>query len=234
PRSRRLAANLGRSDRVLTKARRISSSRSWLASPYEDMQTPGDDGTVLALLMERVHPAAALGFVDRPGLDGDRSTALGQVAVEAVDIGLERKETARPDVDDAGTLKQRGQPACEPAVDRRRIRGRGDDSARESAIRMRDRGHIRVEVVDAEPATRTEHPHELGNGRLAVGYVAEHRHADDRVEDSVVKRQSSDVAFAELRPVGDTRLPRQITRHRQQRRARVEANGQAARADAPG
>src|SRR5215470_13019224 len=125
-----------------------------LAAPDEDVQASGDNRPFVPELMERVKPGAAFEFGDSSDLDGHLGTTFRHAAVEAAQLSLERKEATHTDVHDASTLEEQRQLSNEPAVDRRRIRGRRDNAPRKGTIGMAERGHIAVEVEDAETTSR--------------------------------------------------------------------------------
>src|SRR4030095_8017316 len=127
------------------------------------MQTSSDNGSLSSLRMERVQPGAALEFGNRACLDGHLGAAVSHAGVETLQISLERKEAARPDVNDAGALEVQRQRAHEPAVDRRRIRGRSDDAAGDGTIGMREGCHVRIEVEYSEASSRAQDSHEFGD-----------------------------------------------------------------------
>src|SRR5215470_1274895 len=99
---------------------------------------------------------------------------------------------------------------------------------------MAERGHIAVEVEDAETSSRSQHPHKLGDGSFSSWHVGQHRHAHHGVECSVGERQLKGTTFAELNAMAEARLSRQFAGHGQQRRTRVDSNGQPMLADTSG
>src|SRR5206468_11913339 len=80
-----------------------------LPAPDEDMQTAGDDRSLSPLIVERLQPGAALGLGNHAGLDGRLGAAVGHAGIEALQMGLERKEAARSDVYEAGSLEEQRQ-----------------------------------------------------------------------------------------------------------------------------
>src|SRR5713101_6640185 len=80
-----------------------------LAAPDEDMQSSSDNGSSSPLLMERVQPGAAFEFGNRTRLDGHLRAAVSHAGIEALQISFKGKEAARPDVHDAGALKEQWQ-----------------------------------------------------------------------------------------------------------------------------
>src|SRR5581483_736773 len=120
------------------------------APPDEDVQTAGDDRPVRRLLAKRLQPGAAVDLADDARLDGSLRATVSHARIETLRMGLDREEATRADVREARALEERRQRSDEPAVDRRRVGGCGDDAPRETAIGMRERGHVCVEVEDAE------------------------------------------------------------------------------------
>jgi hypothetical protein len=116
--------------------------------------------------MEGIKPGAPLRFGNRAHLDGDLGAALSHVGVEAVRIGLDRKEAARPHVDDPSTLKEQWQSPHQPAVDGRRIRGRSDDAAGHRPVGVREGCHIGVEIEDPQPSACLQDSGQLRDGSL--------------------------------------------------------------------
>src|SRR5262245_58104865 len=110
------------------------------------MQATGDDGSSSRMVVERVEPGAALGLRDGAGLDGRLDATVGHAGIEALPVGLDRKEPAGTDVYQASAVEEQRQLPREPAVDRCRIRRRSDDATGEVAIGVRERRHVRVEV----------------------------------------------------------------------------------------
>ena len=144
------------------------------------MQTAGDDRPLSPLVVERTQPGAALGLGDYAGLDGRLGAAVGHARIETLQMGLEREEAARADVYEAGSLEEQRQLADEPAVDRCRIRSCSNNATGEAAIGMRERGHIRVEVEDAETSPRAQDANQFGDGSFPLRNVRQdgHTHGD--------------------------------------------------------
>jgi hypothetical protein len=88
---------------------------------------------------------------------------LGQTGIEALRIGLEWKESSRPNVHQTGLLEQRGHPPREPAVHGRGIGRRRDDPACERAVGMGEGRHVGVHVEDTQASARSEDSNELGD-----------------------------------------------------------------------
>jgi hypothetical protein len=59
--------------------------------------------------MERVQPCAALELGNHTRLDGYLGTAVSHVGIETLQISLKGKESASPDVHEAGALKEQRQ-----------------------------------------------------------------------------------------------------------------------------
>jgi hypothetical protein len=75
------------------------------------MQTARDDRSLSPLIVERMQPGAALGLGNYAGFDGRLGAAVGHAGIETLQMGLERKEAARADVYEAGSLEEQRQLA---------------------------------------------------------------------------------------------------------------------------
>src|SRR6266404_4665157 len=158
------------------------------ATPDEDMQTPRDDRSLTPLLMERGQPGTALELSNHARLDGDLRAADSHVGIEALPISLQRKESASPDLHEAGALKEGRQSPDEPAVDRGRIRGCGNDATGESTIWMCEGRHIRIEVEDPKTPSRSQDSNQFRDGGLPPWDVGQHSRTHHGVKRAVGER----------------------------------------------